>query len=261
VRRGLGARAHVGRRRGTKSHRRDSVPNARLRGTPLQSTLLPRVGRGTLALAFDSVGLVFWTLERELAAGCHLLRTLETATSPHTARSLSNAALWAAKQTWNAMTALPRAASRSFAGALQVKISPAKTQVSVDRAEGLASVSPGQGLIVQLPGPLRPGQTAERWIDIQNAAARPARISFVSSGLSAATGWRIPAHFLRFDPTSLSVPAGDVGRVLVRLTIPQGTPDGIYEGHLQFLGARVEGSVVRTSVRSKERRSHLHAGT
>jgi hypothetical protein len=103
--------------------------------------------------------------------------------------------------------------------------------------------------VLQLPGPLMPGQTGERPLVIENTYEnRTANVTFVGSDLLAVSGERIPSNCLRFDPASPSIPPREKSQVLVSLTVPKDTPAGIYEGSLQCRGVHVAHSLVRVSV-------------
>jgi len=95
-------------------------------------------------------------------------------------------------------------------------------------------------VVVDMPGPLAPGRAGERPIVMTNESDAPTGdMSFASSDLLAPSGAWIPATHVSFDPTSLAIPPRGSGRVVVRVTIPDGLPAGSYEGLLQ--GIRVEG--------------------
>lgn len=100
--------------------------------------------------------------------------------------------------------------------------------------------APDRLVVVQMPGPLAPGQAAERALVMTNETDTPTgEMSFSSSDLLGPSGARIPGGLVSFDPLALSVPPRGSGRVVVRVTVPEGLPGGGYEGLLQ--GIRVQG--------------------
>ncbi len=113
------------------------------------------------------------------------------------------------------------------------------------RSHTPAQLSPDQAaagrlVVVQMPGPLAPGQAGERALVMTNETDTPTgEMSFSSSDLVGPSGAWIPGSLVSFDPVALSIPPRESGRVVVRVTIPEGLPGGGYEGLLQ--GIRVEG--------------------
>ncbi len=105
--------------------------------------------------------------------------------------------------------------------------------------------------VVQMPGPPAPGQATERSVVLTNETDTPtAAMSFSSTDLLGPSGARIPRGCVAFSPPVLAVPPQSSGRVVVRVTIPEGLPGGGYEG--QIHGMRVDGreTLLRVEVAS-----------
>jgi len=103
-----------------------------------------------------------------------------------------------------------------------------------------ADAAPGRLVVVDMPGPLAPGRAGERPIVMTNEGDASTEIMrFGSTDLLAPSGAWIPGTQVSFDPPALAIPPRSDGRVVVRVTIPDGAPAGSYEGVLQ--GILVEG--------------------
>jgi len=132
-----------------------------------------------------------------------------------------------------------------------------------DQARGIVSITSGprtrpdepvggRVTVLQMPGPLMPGQTGERILLLANDDDAPTgELSFASSDLVAPSGARIPASQVYFDPPALAVGPRRSGKVVVGVTVPDGLPSGSYEGLL--LGAPVEGhrTVLRVDLQTE----------
>jgi hypothetical protein len=140
-------------------------------------------------------------------------------------------------------------ATKSFGGqALGFIDITSRTQAPRDQA------APDHLVVVQMPGQPAPGQAAEREIVMTNETDTPtAEMVFSSSDLLGPSGTRIPSGLVSFTPPALSVAPGGKGRVVVRVTIPEGLPSGGYEGLLR--GIRVEGQKTLLRVEVAEQRS------
>jgi hypothetical protein len=88
--------------------------------------------------------------------------------------------------------------------------------------------------VLTMPQPVKGGQTGEVSLVIENdgdATAEPFELR--STDLISASGLRIAAGAVSFDPKVISVGSHQNQRVLVRVTPPSGTEPGVYSGLIQ----------------------------
>lgn len=105
--------------------------------------------------------------------------------------------------------------------------------------------------VVQMPGPPAPGQATERPVVLTNETDTPtAAMSFSSTDLLGPEGARIPGGLVAFDPPVLAVPPRSSGRVMVRVTIPEGLPSGGYEGQVHGMPVDGRETLLRVEVAS-----------
>jgi len=103
--------------------------------------------------------------------------------------------------------------------------------------------------VLQMPGPLSPGQTGERVLLLSNDHDRPTpEFTLASSDLVSASGDRMAADCVHFDPSALSVAAHGSELVVVRVTIPRSAPSERYEGLLRGAGLGRQGALLRVDV-------------
>lgn len=80
------------------------------------------------------------------------------------------------------------------------------------------------------PGPVPPGETAQTTISLINEDRRAAQILFSNTALIGENGGDIPAACVSFQPSELTIEAGEAGDVVVCVDVPPQTPCGIYSG-------------------------------
>ncbi len=85
-----------------------------------------------------------------------------------------------------------------------------------------------------LPEPLEPGGSSEVVMNVENDSDAPtAAFEFHTTDLVDQEGNRIPADRVTFSSDALTVGPHETGKVSIRVTVPEGTPAGIYSGLLQ----------------------------
>ena len=88
--------------------------------------------------------------------------------------------------------------------------------------------------VLTVPQPVKPGETGEVSIAIENDGETPAEpFELRPTDLVNASGDRIPADAVLFDPKVISVAAHQNQRALVRVRPPEDTPSGTYSGLIQ----------------------------
>jgi hypothetical protein len=206
--------------------------------------------RVAFTVGWRSITTVCWMLEQELAVGAGLLRIvkerLPKAPLPQPHSPIVRPA--GSPRDFNGVTAVSSGIIRSLKSIFSAGVADIVSVSRKSRSENARRIDEAP-TVLQLPGPLLPGQTGERPLVIENAyQSRTSYVTFVSSDLLAVSGGRIRADCLRFDPASLLIPPGANGQVLVRLTVPKDTPSGTYEGSLRCRGFQVAHTLVRVSV-------------
>jgi hypothetical protein len=106
---------------------------------------------------------------------------------------------------------------------------PAQLPVAQPPADGPArSVEPAP--VLSAPGPVMPGASAQIRISLINEDDQPVQIAFFSTALIGEDGKQIPPDSVSFQPPELTLQAGGIGDVMVRVLVPAQTPCGIYSG-------------------------------
>ncbi len=88
--------------------------------------------------------------------------------------------------------------------------------------------------VLTMSQPVKAGETGELSLVVENdgtTAADPFELR--PTDLISASGDRLPAHAIEFDPKVVSVQPHQNQRVVVRITPPAGTPAGTYSGLIQ----------------------------
>jgi hypothetical protein len=84
---------------------------------------------------------------------------------------------------------------------------------------------------LRVPDTTPAGGPAELTMALENESDRgTAEFSLHCSDLVTATGARIPAECITFEPQTLVVEPRSSGHVVVRIAVPSGLPPGTYEG-------------------------------
>lgn len=87
---------------------------------------------------------------------------------------------------------------------------------------------------VRMPGTIAPGGRGELTMSLENESdAAVAEFTLHSSELVSASGYRIPADHVSFDPATLSVAPRASGMVKVTIRVPLDATPGSYEGLLR----------------------------
>ena len=87
---------------------------------------------------------------------------------------------------------------------------------------------------IDLPGPVAPGQSTELSLTLTNSDAEDTPpFTFTTLGLLSPTGGEIRPENLSFSPRELVIEPNGEASLKVRLTVPNGLPDGRYSGLLQ----------------------------
>lgn len=87
---------------------------------------------------------------------------------------------------------------------------------------------------VRMPGTIAPGGLGELTMSLENESdAAVAEFTLHSSELVSASGYRIPADHVTFDPAALSVAPRASGMVKVTIRVPLDATPGSYEGLLR----------------------------
>jgi hypothetical protein len=88
--------------------------------------------------------------------------------------------------------------------------------------------------VLTVPQSVKPGETGEVSIVIENDGETPAEpFELRPTDLVNASGDRIPAHAVHFDPKVISVAPHQSQRAVVRVTPPADAPPGTYSGLIQ----------------------------
>jgi hypothetical protein len=103
-----------------------------------------------------------------------------------------------------------------------------------ESANAAGSAGAGGIALLTLPRVLKPGETGEVTLSIENDRDRPtAHFGFLTTGLFSAAGHRIPAHHVAFAPEELEVAAQSTGTVAISVQVPDELPPGEYAGLIQ----------------------------
>ena len=87
---------------------------------------------------------------------------------------------------------------------------------------------------VRMPGTSSPGASAELMMSLENESdSATAEFTLHSSELVSASGARIPASAVTFEPSTLTVGPRAAGNVMVRVRVPSDIKPGCYEGLLR----------------------------
>ncbi len=87
---------------------------------------------------------------------------------------------------------------------------------------------------VRMPGTVAPGKDAELMMSLENESdSTTAEFTLHSSELVSASGARIPASAVMFEPATLAVGPRAAGSVAVRVRVPSDAKPGSYEGLLR----------------------------
>lgn len=194
------------------------------------------LARISFELGWRSISTFCWILHKELAISTIFLEAVEKRL-PRIQSRVTLGTHRASRGIVNSVAAL----TGSIVGGLASRaITSAGGVVSISRGPRAGADTSDQAFtIVQLPGPLRPGQTGERLLVIENGSDHAsATIILERTDLTAVAGARISADYLRFDPPSLSIPPLGTGQVVMSLTVPEGTASGRYEGFCDCQGLR-----------------------
>jgi hypothetical protein len=88
--------------------------------------------------------------------------------------------------------------------------------------------------VLNVPQPVKQGESGEVSIVIENDGETPTEpFELRPTDLVNASGDRIPAHAMHFDPKIISVGPHQNQRAVVRVTPPLDTPPGTYSGLIQ----------------------------
>lgn len=101
--------------------------------------------------------------------------------------------------------------------------------------DGAGGASPGAAVpALRIPGRVAAGASGSVTLALENPSTTgTADFALQASDLVSASGGRIPATSVHFDPAHLDVGPGKAGRVEVTVAVPDGTPAGIYDGILR----------------------------
>lgn len=103
---------------------------------------------------------------------------------------------------------------------------------------------------VTVPGVVAAGEVAEVALTLENDSAySTAEFTLHSSELVAGEGARIPADSVTFSPATLSVGPHASGSVTARVRVPDGTPEGLYEGLVRASQLKSLRAMLRVHVR------------
>ncbi|MBV6522806.1 MAG: hypothetical protein MNPFHGCM_02956 [Gemmatimonadaceae bacterium] len=84
---------------------------------------------------------------------------------------------------------------------------------------------------VRIPGKVKPGAIGELLMSLENESDRAtAEFTLHSAELVSASGARIPADHVSFEPRTLSVGPRSAGQVTVSVRVPAKADAGVYEG-------------------------------
>jgi hypothetical protein len=82
-----------------------------------------------------------------------------------------------------------------------------------------------------VPEILKPGESGKVGMLVENENEdATGEFEFTSSGLLSSTGNQLDAQNISFDPASLEIGAYDLEKVMVTVSVPEGTPPGQYSG-------------------------------
>jgi hypothetical protein len=85
-----------------------------------------------------------------------------------------------------------------------------------------------------MPEPIKPGKSGKVTMSLRNDSDEPTgRFNFLQSGLTSASGYRIPARQVKFTPTAPNIGPHEAEKVLVTLKVPAKTPPDNYYGLIQ----------------------------
>jgi hypothetical protein len=84
---------------------------------------------------------------------------------------------------------------------------------------------------LRIPRRVGPGTVGELKISLENASDEgTSQFTLHAAELVSASGSRISSEHVTFAPATLSVGPRSAGDVAVRVSVPEGTPHGVYEG-------------------------------
>jgi hypothetical protein len=112
--------------------------------------------------------------------------------------------------------------------------------------------SPGEMQLpaVMVPGFVSAGEVAEVALSLENESSySTAEFTLHSSELVTGEGARIPAESVTFSPATLSVGPHATGSVMARVRVPEGTPEGLYEGLVRASQLQSLRAMLRVQVR------------
>jgi len=130
---------------------------------------------------------------------------------------------------------LAHAASRSLGDVAgrAVRLRPAGIGAARPAAKESFMAGPSTPTL-NLPQPLEPGGSSEVVMNVENDSDSPtAAFEFHNTDLIDQSGNRIPADQVTFSSESLTVGPHQTEKVAIRVTVPVGTPPGLYSGLLQ----------------------------
>jgi hypothetical protein len=107
---------------------------------------------------------------------------------------------------------------------------------TVGRAQSTIRVSPSE---VHTEGPLLPGTELDLpECTVKNGSSQAMRVTVSLVDLERSSREAPPGDWFSVEPTELLVPAGAEGKVRVRVSVPEDTPQGTYRTWVRFHGVR-----------------------
>jgi len=86
---------------------------------------------------------------------------------------------------------------------------------------------------LMVPAVLKPGETGKVGMLIENESDQPTgKFAFTAAGLLNAKGDLLKPRQIKFDPPASNIPANDLEKISILVSIPKGTPAGQYSGLL-----------------------------
>lgn len=106
--------------------------------------------------------------------------------------------------------------------------------VSVRTGERPATPRTSDLPTLTMPGPVGAGQSAETCLTVENDSDNAtAEFSFRATDFLSPEGERIPAGQVSFAPELITMAPRSKESISIRVTVPEGTPAGVYSGLLQ----------------------------
>ncbi len=121
--------------------------------------------------------------------------------------------------------------------------------IRTESLQGEPGANAGYVPVLDVPGPLKPGQSGEVVMSISNETGSPSgEFALESSDIVSSAGDRIANGRVYFNPPTLSVSTEANSEVVVGVEVPEDQPSGTYEGLLRAPGVEQFRALIRVRV-------------